>query len=87
MPPWMNCKTKQPKKYAIPMLHDDAARIVAHSALVVQAEANRLHKIVEQLNKRPLKVWTQKERDQRFYDLHRVPRVKGPSRTRVKAEA
>jgi hypothetical protein len=76
---------KAPKKYAIPMMYDDAARVVAHAALVVQAEANRLHKVVEQLNQRPLKVFTQKERDARFYDLHRVPRVKGPSRTRKAA--
>lgn len=84
MPPRTN-KTKPPKKYAIPMMYDDAARIVGHAALVMQAEANRLHRIVEQLNQRPLKEFTQKERDQRYFQLHRVPRVRGPSRTRAEA--
>jgi hypothetical protein len=86
MPPRTE-KTKPPKKYAVPMLYDDAARVVCHAALVMQAEANRLHRIVEHLNNRPLKEFTQKERDQRYFHLHGVPRVKGPSRTRTKVEA
>jgi hypothetical protein len=71
-------RIKPPPRYAVPMLHDDAARVVCRAALSVQAIADRLHREVERLNRRPQRVLSARERKQRRYDMQ-MQFVGGPT--------